>query len=51
MKSFNELLVKQRDFFQTGKTKDVAFRMQSLSKLSTMIKSHEAEIMAALKKI
>ncbi|WP_342431377.1 aldehyde dehydrogenase [Neobacillus sp. FSL H8-0543] len=50
MKSFNELLVKQRDFFQTGKTKDVAFRMQSLSKLSTMIKSHEAEIMAALKK-
>jgi aldehyde dehydrogenase (NAD+) len=50
MESFNEPLVKQRDFFQTGKTKDVAYRMQSLTKLGQVIRSHEAEIMAALKK-
>ncbi|MDF2856005.1 MAG: aldehyde dehydrogenase [Neobacillus sp.] len=50
MESFSEPLVKQREFFQTGKTKDVAYRMQSLTKLGQVIRSHEAEIMAALKK-
>jgi len=50
MESFSELLVKQRDFFQTGKTKDVTYRTQMLTKLGQVIRSHEAEIMAALKK-
>jgi aldehyde dehydrogenase (NAD+) len=50
MESFSELLVKQREFFHTGKTKDIAHRMQSLTKLDQVIRSHEVEIMAALKK-
>ncbi|MFP7298139.1 aldehyde dehydrogenase [Neobacillus niacini] len=50
MEGFGDLLKAQRDFFQTGKTKDVSFRIEALTSLGNMIRSHETEIMAALKK-
>ena len=50
MESFSELLKGQRDFFQSGKTKDVSYRIEALSSLGNMIRSHETELMAALKK-
>jgi aldehyde dehydrogenase (NAD+) len=50
MEEFSELLKRQRDFFQTGKTKDVTYRIEALTSLGDMIRSHETDIMAALKK-
>ncbi|MCM3691171.1 aldehyde dehydrogenase [Neobacillus niacini] len=50
MEGFGHLLKAQRDFFQSGKTKDVSFRMDALTSLGNMIRSHETQIMAALKK-
>lgn len=49
MESFSELLTKQRNFFYTGKTKDISYRINALNGLQQMIKSHEAELMVALK--
>lgn len=50
MKVFSHLLKAQRDFFLSGKTKDVSFRIKALTSLGNLIRSHESEIMAALKK-
>lgn len=44
------LVSKQRQYFNTGKTKDVEFRIQQLKKLRQLIVDHEQEIMDALKK-
>lgn len=44
------LVKKQKDFFETNKTKDVNFRIESLSKLYEGIKKYEKQIMEALKK-
>jgi aldehyde dehydrogenase (NAD+) len=49
MEVFSELLTKQRNFFLTGKTKDVGYRIEALTQLDQLIRSHEAELMAALK--
>ncbi|MGX6443309.1 aldehyde dehydrogenase [Neobacillus sp. K501] len=49
MESFNELLTKQRTFFYTGQTKEISYRIDALTRLKEMIKSHEGELMAALK--
>lgn len=49
MESFSELLTKQRNFFYSGKTKEVAYRIDALTRLKEMIKSNEAELMDALK--
>jgi aldehyde dehydrogenase (NAD+) len=40
----------QRKFFLSGKTKDVSFRIEALTSLGNMIRSHEPQLMAALKK-
>lgn len=40
---------KQQDFFLSGKTLDVNFRLESLRKLYAAIKAHEEELRAALK--
>ncbi len=40
---------KQRAFFQTGKTFPVEFRIEALKKLRDCVRSHEADIAAALK--
>ncbi|SDN32132.1 aldehyde dehydrogenase [Bacillus sp. OK048] len=50
MVSFSELLKVQRDFFQSGKTKELSYRIEALLSLGNMIRTHEAELMAALKK-
>lgn len=39
----------QHKFFQTGKTKDAAFRIRQLKRLKTGIKKYEAQILEALK--
>ncbi|MDR7078258.1 aldehyde dehydrogenase (NAD+) [Neobacillus niacini] len=50
MESFSDLLKRQRDFFQSGKTKDVSYRIEALTTLGNMVRSNETELMAALKK-
>lgn len=44
------LLTQQRQFFNTGKSKDVEFRIQQLKKLRQLIFDNEQHIMDALKK-
>ncbi len=43
------LLLAQRDFFESGKTLPVKFRMQALKSLQKSIKEREKEILAALR--
>lgn len=43
-----ELVQRQRDFFRTGRTKDVAFRIAALQKLENSIVKYEKEINEAL---
>ena len=45
----NKLVKNQKNFFKTGKTKDVNFRIESLNKLYDAIKKYEKEICEALK--
>ncbi len=45
---FSALLKKQKDFFLTGKTKDLSFRIDTLKKLKEVIRAHEKEILAAV---
>ncbi|MBN8435413.1 aldehyde dehydrogenase family protein [Priestia flexa] len=49
MTSYQELVKKQRSFFYSGKTKDVAFRIETLTKLKELIQNHEQDILDALK--
>lgn len=49
MNNHHLILEKQQIFFRSGKTKDVAFRIQQLQKLKDEIKKNEAEILLALK--
>lgn len=44
------IVEKQRKFYNTQKTKDVKYRIQKLKKLKTKIKEHEDKICEALKK-
>lgn len=50
MDQFIEVLKKQRQFFETGKTKDLDFRITQLKILREAIIGSEPEIMEALKK-
>ena len=45
-----EILKKQRDFFETGATKDISFRIEKLKILKKAIIDNEREIMNALRK-
>ncbi len=47
--SISDILQKQRNFFQTGKTKDVSFRIEQLKILKQLIVENKAEIISALK--
>ncbi|MDT2046225.1 MULTISPECIES: aldehyde dehydrogenase [Bacillaceae] len=49
MTSYQELVKNQRSFFYSGKTKDVAFRIETLTKLKELIQNHEQDILDALK--
>lgn len=46
----NKLVNKQKEFFETGKTKDIKFRIESLNKLYRAIKKYEGKIGEALRK-
>jgi len=46
---FKPLVEKQREFFRTGATKNVEFRLAALEKLKEAIVSHEGEIEKALR--
>lgn len=46
----NELLSKQRQFFQSHKTKDISFRKKNLKKLLKVVETYESDIAEALKK-
>ncbi|MBR4582889.1 MAG: aldehyde dehydrogenase [Bacteroidales bacterium] len=39
----------QRDFFSTGKTFDIKYRLEALDKLKNAIKKHETELLEAIK--
>ena len=49
MQDYQELFVRQREFFSKGQTKNLDFRINSLQKLKDLIHSHEQELMEALK--
>ena len=44
-----DIIRKQRNFFETGKTKDVAFRIQQLKTLKQAVVEHQLAIIKALK--
>jgi aldehyde dehydrogenase (NAD+) len=47
--NISELLPAQRQFFATGQTKDVAFRLSQLQRLKQKIQEYQPQILAALK--
>lgn len=46
----SEIVSKQREFFSTGKTLNVSFRINALKKLRSFLKENEAKISEAVKK-
>ena len=47
--NIHEIVLKQKEFFASGKTLDVKFRKEQLRKLKKMLLDHEQEIIDALK--
>ncbi|HWO98195.1 MAG TPA: aldehyde dehydrogenase [Bacillus sp. (in: firmicutes)] len=47
--SIQSIIQKQRTFFSTGKTKNIDFRLEQLSKLKKAVKDRESQIIEALK--
>lgn len=47
--AIGEIVRQQRDFYNTGQTKDIGFRIAGLKKLYQAVIEHEAAIIAALK--
>ena len=47
-KAVGDLVQKQRDFFLSGATKPIEFRLDALRKLRDAMKAHEKEILAAV---
>ncbi|WP_138420040.1 aldehyde dehydrogenase [Aquibacillus sediminis] len=50
MKSYETLINRQKNFFNTHKTKDLSFRLEALTTLKSVITTHEKELMDALKR-
>lgn len=50
MKEIDEILIKQKEFYNSGKTKDVKYRIEALKKLKSEIIKQEENIKEALKK-
>ena len=44
----DKLLRSQKEFFWTGRSRDLNFRIDSLNKLKETIKTHEKEILEAI---
>ncbi|USD14715.1 aldehyde dehydrogenase [Priestia megaterium] len=49
MNNYQELTKKQLSFFNSGKTKDVSFRIETLKKLRDLVVRHEDDILKAVK--
>ncbi|QKG84102.1 aldehyde dehydrogenase [Kroppenstedtia pulmonis] len=49
MVQIDEILKKQRSFFQSGTTRELAFRLEQLQKLKEVVLKYEPQIIAALK--
>ncbi|MBR5587088.1 MAG: aldehyde dehydrogenase [Clostridia bacterium] len=47
--NIDQILIKQREFFASGKTLDIGFRREMLKKLYSAVKKYENEINSALK--
>jgi aldehyde dehydrogenase (NAD+) len=47
--SVSDIIQKQRQFFATGKTKDVDFRIEQLKNLKSAIASNQSRIVDAVK--
>lgn len=50
MEELKELLDKQKEFFLSGKSEDINYRIESLKKLKRLLKEKESDILDALKK-
>lgn len=50
MKEIDEILIKQKEFYNSGKTKNVKYRIEALKKLKIEIIKQEENIKEALKK-
>ncbi|MEG2868843.1 MAG: aldehyde dehydrogenase [Terrisporobacter sp.] len=50
MIEINQVFDRQKEFYNTGKTKNIDFRINNLNKLKKIIKDNENEIIDALKK-
>lgn len=50
MNEIKMILDKQREYYATGITREVSFRMQQLQKLDKVIRKYEADILEALRK-
>lgn len=48
MQNYKALIEKQRTFFQTGKTKDLVYRIEALEALRKAVRDHEDELVEAL---
>lgn len=48
MQNYKALIEKQRTFFQTGKTKDLAYRIEALEALRKAVRDYEEELVKAL---
>ncbi|MCF2147210.1 aldehyde dehydrogenase [Desmonostoc muscorum LEGE 12446] len=48
LSNIGDIILNQRNFFQTGKTKDINFRLEQLQTLKQAIIEHEQEIIQAL---
>ncbi|MED4226908.1 aldehyde dehydrogenase [Neobacillus cucumis] len=49
METYSSLITKQKSFFKTEKTKNIAFRLEALQKLRNAIKNNEITLMEALR--
>ncbi|KZE50769.1 aldehyde dehydrogenase [Rossellomorea marisflavi] len=49
MENYQYLLSKQRTYFRTGETKSVAFRINTLNTLKSLVQKHEQNILDAVK--
>ncbi|MEW5571331.1 aldehyde dehydrogenase [Rossellomorea marisflavi] len=49
LENYQDLLSKQRTYFRTGETKSVAFRINTLNTLKSLVQKHEQNILDAVK--
>ena len=49
MENYQDLLNKQQSFFRSGKTRDIAFRIEMLTQLKNLVQLHEQDIIKAVK--